>query len=165
MRLAITDANIFIDLIHIGFVDHLFSIGFEIHTCAEVLAELNERQQDTLKDFSDRKVLTVHIIHDDAQEIGLFPVPKSLSNTDVTVIFLARKLDAMVLSGDGVLRRHCEKEKIDVRGILWLLDLFIEKRLTTHANSVTQLEKLMSYNDRLPKNECERRLQLWRNAQ
>lgn len=165
MRLAITDANIFIDLIHIGFVDHLFSIGFEIHTCAEVLAELNERQQAALKDFTDKRVLTVHIINEGDQDIGLTPVPKSLSNTDVTVIFLARKLDAMVLSGDGVLRKHCEKEKIDVRGILWLLDLLIEKGLTTNAMSVTQLEKLRTYNDRLPKNECERRLQLWRNAQ
>ena len=31
MKLAVTDANIFIDLIHIEWIDHLFALGLEIH--------------------------------------------------------------------------------------------------------------------------------------
>lgn len=72
MRLAITDANIFIDLIHIGFVDHLFKIGFEIHTCAEVVEALNERQQAILVAFREQALLTVHHLSEDDESTSNF---------------------------------------------------------------------------------------------
>ena len=37
MRLAVTDANIFIDLIKLDLMAHLFSIELEVITTAEVL--------------------------------------------------------------------------------------------------------------------------------
>lgn len=161
MRLAITDANIFIDLIHIGFVEHLFKIGFEIHTCAEVLEELNEKQQGILLSFSETGLLTIHTLSEEDQKKLALPMPKSLSNTDVTVILLATKIEAVILSGDNVLRKYSEKQEIEVHGVLWLFDQFIEKGLITHGASRKQLEKLIQYNDRLPKDECDQRLKLW----
>jgi hypothetical protein len=164
MKLAITDANIFIDLIHIEFIDHLFAIGLEIHTAIEVLAELNETQQRKLKEFEEKKALSVHRLEPhELEALKNIPIPKFLSNTDGIVFFLATKLQAIVLSGDGPQRKYCLSKNIEVHSILWLLDSFLEKELTTHQLSVAKLEKLILYNDRLPKPECHDRLVKWKS--
>lgn len=46
-KASINDANIFIDMNHIGVLDLMFSISLEIHTTDFVLNELKE---NTLKD-------------------------------------------------------------------------------------------------------------------
>jgi hypothetical protein len=42
MKIAITDANIFIDLMYIELLDELFDIELELHTTINVVDELNE---------------------------------------------------------------------------------------------------------------------------
>ena len=48
MRIAVTDANIFIDLFEIVWLENLFKIDLEIVTTREVFNELNEPQQESL---------------------------------------------------------------------------------------------------------------------
>ncbi len=52
MKLAVTDANIFIDLFHIGLINELFESEIELYSTTEVIFELKEEQQE--------KLLTIH---------------------------------------------------------------------------------------------------------
>ena len=73
MKLAVTVANIFIDLIHTKLIEHLFCIDCEIHTCLEVFDELNETQQGILNEYRERNLLTIHQLseqeHSEAHKI------------------------------------------------------------------------------------------------
>lgn len=49
MKIAITDANIFIDLFYLNSQNHLFGIGFEIITTQQVMMEMEDQHTPELK--------------------------------------------------------------------------------------------------------------------
>lgn len=51
MKIAITDACIFIDIIELRLTSEFFSLPIEIHTSPDVYYELNPVQQDLLKAY------------------------------------------------------------------------------------------------------------------
>jgi hypothetical protein len=51
MKLAVTDANIFIDLIKLQMLALLFNIDMEIHTTGEIVDQLNDQQLVHLTEF------------------------------------------------------------------------------------------------------------------
>ena len=51
MKLAVTDANIFIDLIKLQMLDYLFNIEMEIYTTVEIVDQLNTSQYENISSF------------------------------------------------------------------------------------------------------------------
>ncbi len=160
MKIAITDANIFIDLIYIELLDELFDIELELHTTINVVSELNDAQQKALLKYSKKSRLTLH-----SQEEFSIPEAirksKKLSDSDKSVFSLALELDAFILTGDGVIRKVSGIQKIEVHGMLWLFDRFLERKCISKKKALQLLKVLMKFNKRLPVNECEERIIRW----
>jgi len=91
----------------------------------------------------------------------IFFIKRSLSIADHSVLFIATKLEAMIISGDLVVRKTCQALKIEVHGILWILDQCLAKEQITHKEAHSKLSGLMGYNKRLPAKDCQSRLDLW----
>lgn len=164
MKVAITHANIFIDLIKLNLLDCLFKLGVEIHTTREVYDQLNQDQKSVAAEFFQSGVLLVYnFSFEQLHQINELEVPKGLELADRTVYYYATIIKAIILSGDRKLKNFCSSKKLHVNGILWLFDEFLKKKLITYPEAVIKLEKLMSFNDRLPGDECEIRLNKWRN--
>ena len=162
MRLAVTDANIFIDLIKLDLVAHLFAIELEIFTTAEVLEELNDAQVDLMWQFEWDELLIVKLLSVvERNAVSQLKAQAGLSYTDRTVIVLAESLDALMLTGDGKVRKYCLAQRKEVRGILWLLDRFLEFQCIDHAFAIEKMEGLMRINNRLPVEECLERIKKW----
>jgi len=160
MKIAITDANIFIDLIHIGLQDNLFELDLEVHTTIEVCDELNQTQNDALNQFIASGKLTCHVLND--PEIEEFVKNKrGLSESDKLLLHLAIQLEATILTGDSLIRKISEASKIEVHGIFWLLDKFVEGKHITRKQACHCITDLMGYNKRLPQSECDKRLGEW----
>ena len=163
MKIAITDANIFIDLIKLSLLGCLFNLGIEIHTTREVYDQLNPTQKSFAEGFVQAGVLHIYNFNiQQLQEINSLQFPAGLEMADRTVYYYSTLTEAIVLSGDRKLRTFCLNKNIDVKGILWLFDNFIEKNLISKAEAAKKLEHLLSFNDRLPMDECQRRIQLWK---
>jgi predicted nucleic acid-binding protein len=160
MKIAITDANIFIDLIYLELHGELFALGVEIHSTLEVYDELNQIQQAALAKFVQESKLTLHLRGEDGPPDNI-QKQKGLSESDKLVLHLAIKLDAFVLTGDGLLRKISKGNKIEIHGIFWLFDRFIEKKLITKKRACQCLSDLIGYNKRLPQEECDKRLAEW----
>ncbi len=60
IQLAVTDANIFIDLIILELIEHLFGLDIEIHTTREVFDQLTTRQKEILNAYHLSGELTVY---------------------------------------------------------------------------------------------------------
>lgn len=161
MKIAVTDANIFIDLIHCALLEMLFGIGVEVHTTINVIDELNEKQQTILTKYIRKNLLAVHQLEEFVIPLEL-KVSKRLSDSDKSVFSLALQLEAFILTGDGVIRKTSGFQKIEVHGVLWLFDQFTEQKLITKKVALAQLKLLMDYNKRLPTEECEKRMALWK---
>ncbi len=156
MKIAITDANIFIDLFHLKQVQHLFSIGCEIITTDKVLLEIDPSQSETLYHFMQKGLLLVErITAEDHLRMLQLRTSRNLSESDLSVICIAEKYNAIVLSGDDMIRKTCTLNKIEIHGILWCLHQFTEFNLIDKTKACELLIQLMNYNKRLPVKNCK----------
>src|SRR6266700_7531682 len=134
MTIAITDANVFIDLIKLQLLGYLFRINLEIYTTQEVIDELNESQLLIMQAFIQSQSLIIYkFTEEEIIEIHNVQAPKGLTFEDKTVAWLAIKLTALILSGDNLLRKYCLKQQLDVKGVIWLFESFIEYELINHV--------------------------------
>jgi predicted nucleic acid-binding protein len=123
MKIAITDANIFIDLIKLQWLGYLFCIDVEIYTTVEVINELIDTQLERVTVFIKSRQLNIYSFSPlELEQIIQMTAPASLTTQDKSVVFLAKNIQAGVLSGDNPLRKFCEKQSLDVKGIIWLFD-------------------------------------------
>ena len=160
MILAIQDANILIDLHNAGLLDTYFRLGIETYTTDLVLREV----QQPVENFVLRGQLMVKSLT--GEEIGDLLVfaseqPAGLTLEDCSVLQLAMQKQAILLTGDNKLRNHAIKTKVEVRGVLWVLDILLKETLLDHATAIDCLNKLMKTNPRLPVADCQYRLKAW----
>jgi len=157
MKIAITDANIFIDLFYLEFVHHLFEIDCEIYTTRNVILELENHHADQLNLFIENKKLKIESLNS-SDQLSMIRLRKNrgLSESDLSVICVAERLQAIVLSGDDLVRKTCHIQMIEVHGVLWCFDQFVLKKKITKAVACDQLKELMKYNKRLPVKDCKK---------
>ncbi len=119
MKIVVTDACIFIDVINLNLTAKFFGLELDIHTTADIINELYPEQKQILEGYESNKKLTVHVLTGEEQ-LALMEQdhPKALTPEDLSVIFIAKKLgDATVLSSDKPLRKYAKKLSIDYHGM------------------------------------------------
>lgn len=147
MKLAVTDACIFIDLIELQLTSEFFSLPIEIHTSLDVYNELYSEQKEILKAYRSVGKLSIHnLTSQERIQLQEEKFPKSLSDNDKTVIFLADKLNATVISSDKAVRNYARSKAIEYHGMFWIFDKLIESELVSPSNAITKINKLFSKN-------------------
>ena len=161
--IAITDANVFIDLIEIDTLHLLFELPYTIHTTAFVIDELMDIQKAQVSKFVSNNLLKVREF-DSGEVAHLQQVAmqhRKLSETDVSVLVYAREIDGTLLTSDNPLRKAAQKMNLRVHGMLWLLDEWVNHGLLDPTKAATHLIYLMSINMRLPTADCVQLLGKW----
>lgn len=167
MKIVVTDACIFIDLYDLGFVASFFHLEIEIHTTSAVYFELHPEQQQVLKIYQQIDRLIIHNLEEpDFIEIHSEEYPKSLSETDKSVLHIANKLNACVLSSDKALRNCAKNKGIEYHGMIWIFDKFVETSVLTPKEAASKLKQLIASNFVFQNNqqlviEIEKRLKTW----
>ncbi|MEX1003453.1 MAG: PIN domain-containing protein [Crocinitomicaceae bacterium] len=160
MKIAITDANIFIDLFYLELDNCLFEVGCEIYTTRNVMLELEDHHVEELeKHVSENKLNIVELTDSDKLNMSKLRLNRGLSETDISVIAVAERLKAIVVSGDNLVRKTCHINKIEIHGVLWCLDQFVIHAQIDKPRACDYLKKLMNYNKRLPYEDCKRYIQ------
>lgn len=167
VKIAVTDANIFIDLHELDLTPAFFQLAFEVHTSTAVLYELYVEQQQLLRNYQKVGILVVHnLMEEDLLEIHAANYPKSLSTTDQSVLHLANKLNACVLSSDKTLRNCAKNKAIEYHGMLWIFDRFVETSILEPNEASHKLQELVRINFTFANNpqlvaEIQNRLDSW----
>lgn len=86
----------------------------------------------------------------------------ALTVTDCSVICQALATGAIVLSGDGLLRKTAKAKSLKVCGTLWVFQQLVAENFLTPSVAAERLTELMVRNARLPKSECCRLLEQWK---
>ena len=147
MKVAITDACIFIDMYDLGLTSRFFGLALEVHTSLDVFNELYPEQKEILKAFQSVGKLTVHNIpEEDREAIHREAYPNTLSGSDKTVLYLAAKLEAMVLSSDKRVRHNAKIRTIEYHGMFWIFDKLVEASLISHMEASDKLKSLITTN-------------------
>lgn len=166
-RLAVQDANVLIDLWDIGLLELIFELDFEVHTTDLVINEIEQEEQTrTIKNLIDEDKLLVNTFTpEELSELVAFQANHSyLSLEDCSVWQIAGQLNAILLTGDGALRKKAAAAGLEVHGSLWLLDELVEQSLLDHSGACASLRKLIQKNPRLPKAACQFRIKQWCTA-
>jgi len=167
IKIAITDACIFIDLYDLELIAPFFKLNFEIHTTTAVFYELYEEQQRVLLAYQNVEKLIVHnLVEEDFIHIQNEVYPRSLSEADKSVLYIANKLNACVLSSDKTVRNYAKNQSITYHGMIWIFDLLIESHILTKKEAVLKLQELVTVNFVFQNNrrlvgEIQKRLRLW----
>lgn len=160
MKLAVTDANIFIDLIHIDCLHYLFQLEIKLHTTIEVLGEMHDHQAEEVNKYVRTKQLSLDY-GENFKEDSPIQLSSKLAEADKSVIFYAFELKAGILTGDNALKKSAEKY-FEVHGILWLIEKFVEQNFLKGDEACDKLNSLIAYKCRLPKDECEKLFKKWK---
>lgn len=156
----VLDSSVLIDL-HVGQVLPVFLLGLpaEFLVPDVILAELRSPDGDTLlnlgvqrAEFGSDEVLEV---------IGLARVHRTVSIPDLFALLLARREQAVLLTGDGNLRRLCKRCQVPAHGTLWILDTMLGAALIAPRDAARALRAMLDHGSRLPEKECRRRLREW----
>lgn len=158
--LYVVDANILIDLYIGGLIQECFSLPYRFVAPDVILAEVQEPDGDTLTtyglqsaEFSSEQVLEVIVLR--GRHLAL-------SVEDLFALVLARTLKVPLLTGDRRLRELAAREGIPVHGTLWVLDELVQLGVITPARAAEALERMLTHGTRLPRAECQKRLDQWK---
>ncbi len=167
-KIVVNDTNVFIDLYEVGLLDEFFSLPWEVHTTDFVMLELlREGQHDTVARYKAEKRLIVPVFEaKEMLEIGnLFQQSlnkTNLSLTDCSVWYYAKVNNYILLTGDRKLRTTSAYEGVEVHGVIYVFDRLVEFNVISRQVAVKKLQQLYSINSRLPKEEIEKRINLWK---
>ena len=162
MKIVIQDANIIIDAINMGITRYFKEMGVEFHTTDLVNNEIRgDVQRLNFDQLIAEGLMLIDILEgEDAMKLFSMTMEygaiSNLTPEDCSVMVLAEKYDARLLTGDQKLVRLAKKRDIIVNGILWITDTLVEKGIVSKQEMIPYLEKLKETNRRAPKQTDER---------
>lgn len=163
MRIVVCDANIFIDLLQADLLPAYLNLGYENHAPPGVVEEVKEKNCQILIDAVETEQISIPIIKNLNEISKLKNKYSSLSFQDCTCLFLAIELNAMLLTGEKLLRRIAEeKYNLEVHGTLFIFDELLKDKIITFRMAHEKLSRLIAKGTYLPSNECQKRLRNWR---
>ncbi len=167
MNIVVCDANIVIDLLQVDLFDTFLKLRWDMHVPPDVVDEVQEENSDLLiQAIKSRDILVPVFTSEELFRIQDYKARyQPLSIQDCSCLLLAKKLSAVLLTGEKKLKMIATTSHgIQVHGVLWIFEHLVGKRLITPHMAHTGLSQLLTLNSRLPKPECERLLKRWRKG-
>ena len=165
MIIIITDACFLIDLIDIDLFEEFIGLGYQVHITSSVFAELegDEYVKPVAKCIRRKKIFLYKLTAADqaALEKLMRKHSSRLSEPDCSCLYLAKEINATILTCEKLLTKVAKNLDLDVHGSLWILDRLLDASLITKRIAYHKLKDLMSINPRLPVIECQKRLKRW----
>ena len=160
MIIVVHDACALIDLLQVDLVQAWVQCGIEIHTTELALIEV---ESDTSPLHQTGKLVVKNHSREELSTLREFKstVKKALSLEDCSVLHLAKELTSPLLTGDADLRSTAEAMGVRVHGMLWVLDVMIERCSLTKAEAAKSLRALLNCGSRFPTSEVDQRLRDW----
>lgn len=163
MKIAVKDANILIDLVNGDLLGPCLSLPYDFATTEAVLLQLEvEAQWEAVQPFVQSGTITVEqLSSEELERIAQDPLLAKLDVTDLGVMYVARREEAILLTGDLDLRKEAAKGGIRVHGLLWILDQLIAGGKLSSGMAARKLRLVLAQGAFLPRKECTERLARW----
>ena len=124
---AVSDTNIFIDLVEIGLIDAFFALPWEIHTTDMIIHELkvpDETAKVVVYCSSGRLHVKGYTSLEMSKLMSFYSLQRQnarVSVPDCSVWLYAKENNYTLLTEDGRLRSAAAKMGVDVHGIFYVI--------------------------------------------
>jgi hypothetical protein len=123
-----------------------------------VLEELYDHQKAFLLKKAVDKRLEIHYDHIEPTSLEF---SKKLSDVDKTLLQISYNLKAILLTGERLMTKWCERHKVESHGILWVLDRMVVEKVLDKPIAINKLTYIRTINLWLPTNDCEDFIKKW----
>lgn len=155
-KILIKDACILFDLVDLDLLTEFFQLDLIILTTIQVIGEVtDESQMLKVTEVINNGKLQIDEEGELQSISGINEKYPGLSFADSSVLELAKRKDAIVLSSDGSLRKISIKENLTVRGFLWIIEELCNTRIINVEIALEKLEQYKGVNQRAPRKEIE----------
>ena len=164
MRIIINDANILIDLVHLNMMNNFIQLELDLKTTDLIFEELNDDQKEIINVYIESnqiELITTEEDEDFESIASILDNSSGLSFEDCSVWHYANKLNGILLSGDGKLRKQATANGVSVKGILYIFDQLLLKKLISFDYAMEKIEELYKINPRLPIDAKDERISNW----
>lgn len=170
--IVVKDAIVLIDLEIMGLLDLWFQLDYMTLTTSFIVSELEIGnhltslayvQTGLLRKvkFELEEMIKVEALYQQEQ-------PHGISLADASVLFLAQREDALLLSGDKALRARCAARQVTYHGTYWIMDRLIVAGVLCSRVAASKLKyvfTLMGEQIRfLPRKQGEALIAKWERA-
>ena len=166
-KVVVKDASVLIDLAHGDLIGHWFALGIETYTTDAVYTEVKAGSHaGVIKKFVDAGLLKIDQISSDDTLNWLTKVQSysdtfNISFADASALICAEDKSGLLLTGDRLLRKQAESSGIEVRGVLWVIDMLVWKGTIEFERAIDALNEILRNGARLPSSECRERSENW----
>lgn len=155
-EIVIKDACILFDLVDLNLLEDFFQLELNAFTTPQVIGEItNEQQRAEIEKYIENGKLQIDTegaIDDISSLNDQYP---GLSFADSSVLELAIRINAVIYSSDGALRKATIKKGLVVRGVLWVIQNLYEKGFLEKQVAMDKLKQYEEINNWAPKKEIE----------
>lgn len=171
MEVILNDANILIDLYRAGILPYCKLLNLKFCTLDVIIAEIKDEEQylDVQK-IIDEGTLAVYSLTGKqvgivVQKVAEYKGQCNLSAIDISALVFAKDNNCRLITGDKKLRKKAILENVIVSGVLFITDTMIEEKVVSNDEMVAVLERLLSTNERLPRNLINERIEALKSQQ
>jgi predicted nucleic acid-binding protein len=167
MKVAVKDANVFIDMELMGLFDLWASLGYETLTTTMIVFELEAGEHSEALAYIGTDLITV--IEPKATEVGMLrnALGHSVSTQDASVLFIAIQNNALLLTGDRRLRMNAELLDVECHGSIWILDQLVRMEKIEGQVAAAKLIGLLAFDGdqarHLPKKIARTYIERWKS--
>lgn len=156
-EIVIKDACVLFDLMDLEILPLFYELDIVVFTTPQVIAEITDEEQlREVNQYIDSGKLLIDVFGSVETIIVIIDANPGLSFTDGSIIELASRKHATVLSSDKSLRKESERRGLTVRGVLWVIEKLERNQLLTVAKALELLGKYHKVNVRAPLTEIDK---------
>ncbi len=140
-KIAVKDANVFIDMEYMGILDLWFQLGYETITSDLVVRELEDGMHFQAIAYVESSHIRALSLPLDAV-VEIQESHAGISSTDAAVLHIAIQHKALLLTGDRRLRSAAKVEVVECHGSIWVLDQLVRNNKLTGILAAEKLSAL-----------------------
>jgi predicted nucleic acid-binding protein len=158
---AISDASVLVDMADTGLLGPLTKLPYQFVVPDFVFKEITRVEQ---REIVERLVTTkrLSVLTASADDLRLMEEmlrdQPALSFADCSVVVLAARHSALILTNDSRMRMVSERKHLVCHGTLWIIRQLVQETIVTAERARRALLLLLESNSRLPKADCDRLL-------
>jgi rRNA-processing protein FCF1 len=170
VKIAVKDANVFIDLEAISLFDLWFQLGYITMTTTFIIDELERGGHELCLQYVHANM--IHVRNYGDNDLGMIDdlyqdiAQQGASVADASVLYLAEQEGAILLTGDKALRTAAKNRKVSYHGTYWIMNELVKHSLLTPTLAIEKLEYLLNLTGEkrrfLPRKEAAELLEQWR---
>lgn len=156
-EIVIKDACVLFDLIDLGILKQFYQLDITVYTTPEVIAEITDEAQLTeVNNYIENGRLRIDEYGTFETIVTIIAMNPGLSFADGSVIELAIRINATVLSSDKGLRNEAQRRSLKVRGVIWVIEELEKNGIIDVKTAIEVLNKYPQVNKRAPVSEIEK---------